>query len=161
MKKIPLTQGKFAIVDDADFSLVSKYKWYACKNRKQYYAYHTLTLGVALLMHRLILGLKPNDGTIVDHINRNPLDNRRENLRVCTHSINTLNSVRGGNKVGYRGVRPTYNNKYIAAIGFKMVVQYLGTFETAKDAAIAYRKRFIELHGEANYLLIPSYLRIK
>lgn len=77
MKAIPLSQGKFALIDDEDFDLVSKYRWHCnggyakCGN---------------ILTHRLILGL--GNGTLTDHINWDKADNRKANLRVCTPSQN-------------------------------------------------------------------------
>ena len=85
MKEIPLTRGKFALVDDEDYEWLSQWKWYCsttgyavrgCKNR-------------ILYMHREIAKTKP--GMLTDHINRNKLDNRKENLRFCSHRENMKN----------------------------------------------------------------------
>lgn len=92
-KRISLSQSKFAIIDDADFELVSQYKWRLHKGipanpnaRIMYYA-RGRKVGASrteAYMHRLILGVKK--GQEVDHKNRNGLDNRRANLRIATSS---------------------------------------------------------------------------
>lgn len=101
MKQILLTQGKVALVDDEDFERVNQYKWqyspagkgYA-KRGKQiklgFWKYKVITI----LMHRYIMGVENEPrGVEIDHINRNPLDNRKANLRVCDRSINMRNRL--------------------------------------------------------------------
>jgi len=106
MKRISLTQGKFAIVDDEDYEWLNRWKWCAHKNSNHYYVARSTSRKSgkkSIKMHRLILGLKLNDGKISDHRNTNALDNRRCNLRECTISENTRNqSKRKGKK--YKGI---------------------------------------------------------
>lgn len=103
MKKIELTKNKYALIDDSDFELVSKYKWY-CSSM----GYATRSQSVngkkkEILLHRFLMGID-NDQE-VDHINRNPLDNRRKNLRFCTRSENNHNrGINKNNTSGYTGV---------------------------------------------------------
>src|SRR5574343_318717 len=96
---IPLTKGKYAIIDKKDFPLVSKFKWqsvgqkgYASATKKR------------ILMHRLIMSAK--NGQEIDHINGNIRDNRRKNLRFVTHQQNCFNH-RGYKK--YKGVTKVNN----------------------------------------------------
>ena len=110
MRKIPLSNGKYAIVDAEDYTKVSKYKWsetklghrrtsYARTNIKEGEKYRTESL------HRLILGLSSKDGNIVDHINGNGLDNRKINLRLSSPRENAVNvKTRRDNTSGYKGV---------------------------------------------------------
>jgi hypothetical protein len=99
---IPLSQGKFAIVDDDDFEKVNSHKWCIKKTTHNLYAKRALN-GKTISMHQIIL--EPQVGYIVDHINGNGLDNRKENLRLCTHSENMKNiKVRKDNSSGVRGV---------------------------------------------------------
>ena len=82
-KRIPLTQGRFAIVDDTDFEWLNQWKWHARKCRGKVYAARRRrkeegTGSEIMLMHREILGTPP--GMDSDHINRDTLDNRRSNL---------------------------------------------------------------------------------
>jgi hypothetical protein len=86
-KLIPLTQGKFAIVDAEDYERLSKYKWHVDKGDSTYYAARGI-VGKNFRMHREILNAP--EGLVVDHRNHNGLDNRKKNLRLCTRSQNNL-----------------------------------------------------------------------
>lgn len=96
MRKIPLTRGLYAIVDDEDSVLVSKYKWCAdwCKKTKSYYAKTSISINSksnrTVRMHRFVLQPIP-DGLVVDHINHDTLDNRKSNLRLVTVQLNNIN----------------------------------------------------------------------
>ena len=101
MKKIKLTRGYAAIVDDEDYDRVSKIKWYTMGKEPHIYAasgHRTSKKRVAqgvketntfITLHRFIIEEK--NGEIVDHINRNTLDNRKKNLRLCSQSENLKN----------------------------------------------------------------------
>lgn len=147
MKKIVLTKGKYAFVDDEDYEIISKTKWYAGsrKGQDKYYA-----MNWKGRMHRFILKAKKNQE--VDHINGNTLDNRKENLRICDSSQNKANSVISSrNTSGYKGVYRSKTNKHkkwIANIKAYGVVYRLGYFHKKEDAAKAYNKKAIELFGE-------------
>ena len=104
------------------------------------------------LAHRIIwqihYGIIP-EGLFVDHINRNRSDNRIDNLRVCTFAQNKMNTDKGGRgKSGYKGVFPLPNGKFQAQIGVNGKSKYLGTFSSAKEAAVAYDLAAIEYHRE-------------
>lgn len=147
------------MVDDRDFNILSKYKWYA-KNKKSkpllWYAarsYRSLGVSKTKLMHREIL--KPSKNDFVDHINGNGLDNRRLNLRICNNSKNLWNSrVRKDNKTGFRGVHfCVQQNRFRAQINVDKKPIYLGSFKTAKKAALAYlraHKKFYKKFGYYN-----------
>ena len=96
MKEIKLTQNKIALVDDEDYELASSKKWYAAKDHNTYYALSKESIGngkvKTLRLHRFLLDAKI--GQEIDHENGNGLDNRRENLRFCTHAENIKNSHR-------------------------------------------------------------------
>jgi hypothetical protein len=87
-KLIPLTQGKFAIVDAADYEWLSQYKWFVKKRKNTSYA-ESKKKGKTVKMHRLITGAPPH--LFVDHIDHNGLNNRRSNLRLCTQQQNVYN----------------------------------------------------------------------
>lgn len=103
-------------------------------------------------MHRLITQAKR--GQIVDHINRNRLDNRKENLRIVTRSENTLN--RGANKnntSGYKGVYWRSDlGKWVSLITFKYKTHCLGFYDSKNEAAKAYNQKATEFFGEGAYL---------
>ena len=119
-RTIPLTKGLFAIVDDEDLEELNKFKWCVTFNGAKYYACRmpSRKLGKrkVILMHRQLTNAPP--GMDVDHINGNPLDNRRENLRVCSHADNQKNTNRRSrNKSGYKGVTPS-GKRWRARIAF-------------------------------------------
>lgn len=104
MKEIELTQGKRAIVDDADYQYLSNFNWFYSDG----YASRGIRMNgkrKSILMHRVIMGLESGDLRCVDHINHNTLDNRRENLRICTKAENQWNSKKQkDNTSGFKGV---------------------------------------------------------
>jgi hypothetical protein len=94
------------LVSAADRRLVEGHKWHIVAIGKGTYASAKID-GKTVYLHRLVLGLQPGDGLQADHINRNGLDNRRENLRPATDALNRQNFSAEGysnNKSGYRGV---------------------------------------------------------
>lgn len=151
MREIELTQGKIAIVDDEDYELVMRHKWYYAEYRPGYGYAKTNNKGrspALLRMHRVILGLNGNEK--VDHINGNSLDNRRKNLRLVTQSQNMMNTgIRSTNKSGYKGVCfANREKKWLATIWKDNKQIYLGFFDEKEDAAKAYNNAARELHGE-------------
>lgn len=97
-------------------------------------------------MHRMLLDIP--DGKQTDHINRNKLDNRKVNLRICTNSENGRNKgTRKGSLSGYKGVSK-HRDKWQARIRLNGEQTYLGIFENIIDAALAYNKAAIIVHGE-------------
>lgn len=151
MKKIKLTQGKYALVDDADFEWLNQWKWhtsyYGYAERRQHLPSSRKNQKFKMIkMHRLILNTP--DGLSTDHINHNKLDNRRSNLRICNVMQNLQNSqIRAHNKVGYKGVIRR-QDKYIARIKVENRQIHLGTFETKEDAALSYNKAASKYFGE-------------
>lgn len=139
MKKIPLTRGKFALVDDSDFEELNSRKW--CLSGDGRNAIRRVGpghKGTVIYMHRQIMGAEK--GQLIDHINQNPLDNRRANLRFADKSINALNAKRrSDNTSGYRGV--IFNKqagKWQANIQIAGRKIHLGFFVHAEKAAEAY-----------------------
>ncbi len=146
-KNIPLTQRKVAIVDDADFEQIAKYNWhfsgrYAARWGKRHFHKRE-----KVLMHRAIL--KPHEGSEIDHINGNTLDNRRENLRICSHAENMHNARRRfDNTSGFKGV--TWNkqhSKWQAQIQVSGSKVFIGRFNNKVEAAIAYDEKAREILG--------------
>lgn len=154
MKKIKLTQGQYALVDDEDYPLLIKNKWFAAlgKDKKTFYAARTIN-GKNIGMHRIILGVE-NKNVYVDHINHDSLDNRRSNLRTCSYSQNCMNrKLSKNNSSGYKGVDfDNLRNKYRSRIGVNLKQLHIGFFETAIEAAKAYNAKALELHGEFAFL---------
>lgn len=150
MKKIPLTQGKFAVVDDDDYAELSRYKWciqgdgYAVrKPRKSDGAGEK-----QIRMHRVIAGTPV--GMTTDHINGDKLDNRKSNLRMATSAENQHNvQKRKDNISGFKGVSfSRRNGKWRATIAVNGVRHSLGLFSSPEDAAKSYNSSAIKYHGE-------------
>jgi hypothetical protein len=142
MKQIPLTNGECAIVDDDDFDTVNQHRW------MRTLAGYAVTTNSRrrIRMHRLVMDAPAN--TDIDHINRNKLDNRKENLRFCTQAENARNaSIRTDNISGYKGVR-FKANRWEASTKANGKRVYIGRFLTAEEAARAYDQVIKKLHGD-------------
>ncbi len=157
MKLIPLTQGKFAIVDDEDYERLSQWKWQV--RRLTYGGFAAVRTRQStekdgpqsIHMSRVIT--KAPAGLVVDHINHDTLDNRKCNLRICTTSQNAYNRKPYGASSKYKGVSmPLNSKKWMARISIKGKQHILGTFETEESAAEAYKVAAKEFHGEYCYI---------
>ena len=147
-KEIKLTQGKVAIVDDADFKYLNQFKWYYCQG----YAVRDDTLEngkkIKILMHREVL--QPKHELHTDHINQDKLDNRRSNLRECTPAQNNMNrGVQKNNTSGFKGVSwHKTNKKWYARIRIDRRRKHLGCFVSKEAAAVTYNNAALIYHGE-------------
>lgn len=154
MKKIPLSQGKFALVDDEDFEWLTKIKWYAVKQKDgTFYALGFLSGRKSAYMHRLINNTP--DGLHTDHINRDKLDNRRDNLRNASHSQNQYNrkNQSGVKSSKYKGVHwKKSHNKWYAQIRDNGKRKYLGMFNSEREAALAYNAYATKIHTSFSLL---------
>ena len=143
VKEIPLTQGEVALVDDEDFEWLTRWAW--ClrqeKGALQKYAHCAWRRPdgrkTTMKMHRLIMAAKP--GVIIDHIDRDGLNNQRGNLREVTPRESSINgSKRSVNTSGYIGVSWDKSKgkweAYVSRGGKKI---FIGRFSTAEEAAIA------------------------
>lgn len=134
--------NKIAIIDDGDFEVVNSHKWWLTKGG---YAYTQVWMNKkknTILMHRLIM--QPKNGKEIDHINHDILDNRRDNLRLCTRTQNNINR-KSKNKT--RGIRWT-RNAWQAEIKNSGVYKYLGRYKNKEDALLAYDIAAKLVHGE-------------
>jgi hypothetical protein len=149
-RRIPLTQGRFAIVDCERFSEISKHRWHFTKNG--YAARNSMISGkrVCIYMHRFIANTP--DGLETDHINGDTLDNRVSNLRVCRHSENCKNlKLSRANKTGFKGVdRHSQNGNWRAQIMVNGELIHLGCFESPSLAGEAYLNAARKLFGQFN-----------
>ncbi|MCK5610847.1 HNH endonuclease [Candidatus Pacearchaeota archaeon] len=153
--KIPLTQGKHALIDESDREIVEKRTWFAVKHINNFYASTNIKKGgrlTTIYMHRFITG--DIEGMQVDHLNRDGLDNRRGNLRICTSSQNNANrKPLKGKTSKYKGVHwDKRMKKWRARMNPKPKIIHLGYFGREIEAARAYDKKALELYGEFAYL---------
>ena len=157
---IPLTQGKFAIVDAEDYDWLSQYKWCAVKSRETFYA-QRWSNGRVVGMHRVIMHAPK--GVICDHKNHNGLDNRKSNLRLCTSAQNQYNKrPKKGCASRYKGVVLRSDCKrWRARIGFNGKRIHLGDFDNQMEAAMAYDNKAVELFGEFAWLNFPDMIEFR
>ncbi len=159
MKQIQLTKGMVALVDDEDYDELNKHNWclqgqYAAraKGKKKGEIGGRLTI----TMHRVIMGLWDKDqDKEVDHINGDKLDNRKENLRICTHSENMRNKKKR-NRFGYKGIVKFACNKYETMIWNGKTNIHIGNFPTKEEAAKAYDEAAKKIHGIYAWLNFPD-----
>jgi len=154
-KRISLTQNQHTLVDDEDFDkLVQMGSWYARYElcTKSYYAQrHTPMKNgkrTTISMHRVIMNTPSDMQT--DHINHNTLDNRKQNLRVCTRAENQHNTkLRKNTSSKYKGVSwDKIHRKWKAQIQINEKRISIGYFKSEMQTAKAYNKRAKELFGE-------------
>lgn len=148
-KLIELNKGVFTKVDAEDYDYLNQWKWYLLKSKCNYYAIRTSRPDNKLIqLHRVVI--KAKKGEIVDHINRDKLDNRKCNLRICTISQNNQNSkLNKINKSGFHGVSWHKRvKKYVSQIACNNKKIHIGYYTCKKDAAKAYNAAAIKFHGE-------------
>lgn len=146
-KKILLSQGKFALVNDKDYDRLNQWKWTyhktVSKNGEviKERAVRRVRIGPCkhkiLYMHRVITNCP--DGLEVDHKNNNGLDNRRKNLRVCTHAENSKNKrARNYAKSKYKGLYKHVHGGWVARAKVDGITCNIGYYKTEVEAAHAY-----------------------
>lgn len=146
IRQIPLTQGKFAIVDAADYEWLMQWKW------RYHWAGYARRQGESrkqdILMHREILATPK--GMDTDHINGNRLDCRRINLRICSRKENVRNQLpKAGFSSKYKGVSwSKAAKKWYASIKVDGRGRNLGLFSNEMDAANAYDAAAKKAFGE-------------
>ena len=153
MKEIYLANSKgIALVDNENYEWLNSFKWYLCNG----YARTSKKINnkvEKIFLHHLIMG-KPINKMEVDHIDRNGLNNQKLNLRIATHSQNNMNKPSYNNVTSkYKGVHWfKRDKKWVVQIGINGKHYHVGKFDNEIDAAKAYNKKAIELHGEFAYL---------
>lgn len=130
-----------AMIDLEYVDVVKDYKW-----RLNNYGY--VVNDKVGKLHRFLMN--PGEGLVIDHINRNRLDNRTCNLRTCTPHENCLNkSTQCNNISGYPGVSwDKTRNKWLVHITFNRKQIHLGRFNTLEEAIEARKQAEVEYFGE-------------
>jgi hypothetical protein len=151
MRRVPLSKGKFALIDEVDYVAVSPFTWVAKQCCNSWYASAYIGGGAKapryVYMHRFLLDAKR--GQLVDHINGDGLDNRRANIRLCTKKQNQQNmKKKRGTSSPYKGVYRHRAGGFAAQIHIDGVVKYLGYFRSELEAARAYDAAALNAWGE-------------
>lgn len=141
---------KYILVDNKDFKYVNQYTWHLSRGYATSRVKNTPTR-----LHRFLLNPKKNE--LTDHINRNKLDNRRQNLRISTHKQNMSNRIKqSNNSSGYKGVRFLRDcDKWSARISKDGRIN-LGIFRSKIQAARAYDKAALKIYGKFACINFPS-----
>lgn len=148
-------KGHVVIVDACDVERLSCVKWSLTTNGSGLkYVRSSSSIG-RTQMHRFILGVT-DASLLVDHINRNTLDNRRENLRVCNKNESNRNRKGGGKVSRFKGVNKNSINRWCACMKIDGKNVWLGTFKNEEDAARAYDRAALAAYGEFAYLNFPA-----
>jgi len=160
-RRIKLTRGKYAIVDVEDFERLNQDKWHC-----SHYGYAKRAVSnrtgkgrrqVEVYMHKLVCPAP--EGMIVDHINRNSLDNRKENLRVATQKQNLWNRkfIRKRGKTRYNGIRWDKNReKWQVRLTINGRRKSFGYYADEIEAAKAYDRVAKKYRGEYAFLNFPK-----
>ena len=145
MKLIPLTQGKYAKVDDEDYEELAKYKWGIHSKRDGYVARKNGYPRYNIYMHREIM--KPPPGKLVHHVNGDTLDNQKVNLQVVDDSFNSIsrNKMNSNNTSGFRGVTLS-QGKWMARVMRRGKIHHFGVFDTPEKASEVVEKFLISWH---------------
>jgi hypothetical protein len=160
-RRIPLTQGKFAIVDPEDYDRLNKYRWHVTKNGNTFYAKRNPRVGrrgraPSIYMHRCIIKVPPP--LVIDHINFNGLDNRKANLRLATRTQNNrhVRRTRNPGTSKYKGVSwYTREKRWVVKIHADGKTHTVGYFTDEVEAAKAYDKAAKIYHAEFAALNFP------
>ncbi len=161
MRVIPLTKGKFAVVDEADYANVSRWNWCTLivhhprrgPPRDIYYAMRKPSVEEQqrtgkrgpVLLHRYLMQAKADEE--IDHENGDGLDNRRQNLRKASRAENGRNSGARLGSSKFKGVSRS-QDRWRAYIKVNYKFRHLGYFDIEEEAARAYDQAARELHGK-------------
>lgn len=157
MINISLNKNFVAIVDD-DYAHLADNKWTVYESSKTSYATRINYLGdnkkEKLYLHRVIMNAPK--GVIVDHINGDGLDNRKENLRFATKSENLCNRSRTNGRIydlpkGVTMDKRKKVKKYIVQVCFGGKCQYRAYFETVGEAEEAYIEKSAKIQKDFSY----------
>lgn len=158
MKELKISNdSRLAQVDSEDYERLVKYNWTAGGDKNKSVIQRRIQQDGKQVHISLASEVMNKQGFMFDHKDRNPFNNQKVNLRRTTYSLNNVNIVRPAGKSGYRGVSWTrLNKKWLAKISLNGNQICIGHFEDKIEAAKAYDKKALELHGEFAILNFPT-----
>jgi hypothetical protein len=139
------------LLDDEDYEWARSYKWHFVNDRPA-----TKVNGKYTGIHRLIMGIKVGEDVIVDHIDGNPLNNQKSNLRVCNRFQNQQNRKTNKNNTLPKGIRLLPSGKYNVRVQTYNERKVVGTFDTLEEAVSERNRVAKQLHGE---FFNPAYIK--
>lgn len=153
MKKIPLRNRQrqvvaYSLIDNEDYDKVSAHRWCRDANGYAVSAFYIDRKTFNIKLSRYLTDAPK--GMDVDHINRDKLDNRKKNLRICTRSQNNINQLaKSNNSSGHKGIGwDKARSKWRAQIKVNGKSKSIGRFENLEDAIVAYREQAKIAYGE-------------
>lgn len=158
-REIACSNGKAIVVDAEDFHFLSKFRWHQIGDypstwgKKLEPSYNRACVPI----HEFLL--RSNDPDIeVDHVNQNPFDNRKSNLRLASRMENAANRRKSKNQLGdYKGITlDKRSNRWKARIKVNGREKSLGLFDNPKDAAMLYDFAAKRFFGEFAFLNFPN-----
>lgn len=158
-KYVSLSKNEWAIVDEEDSEKVSEYVWQARIGKNTIYAVtRKITDGITyfIRLHHLVLDIPPGGKTIVDHIDLNGRNCRKSNLRIASKSQNRMNTVKKRGQTPYKGVALLPSGKFKATVRAYGKTEYLGTFHSAEEAALAFDTAARRIHGKFGRYNFPN-----
>ena len=137
-----------AIIDAEDVDKVEKFKWHLDSYGYVQASFKRREKKHPTRMHHIVMGIKSNKRIRIDHKDRNPLNNKKTNLRFCTHGENNLNTGKYKNNTsGFIGVGKNGKN-WRARIVINKKEIFIGAFKDKIEAAKAYNKAALKYHKE-------------
>ena len=156
MKQIKIERSDvYVLVDDDDYRELSQHKWYLTSKGRPIGRVGLPPIGKLkpIMMHRLIMEARPDQ--IVDHIDRNPLNNQRSNLRFATHSQNSMNRKARNTRSGYKGVCWA-DGKWLVQVYLKKKRLHRSSHVDLVEAAKKYDEVARAIFGEYAHLNFPD-----
>ncbi len=154
IRYIPLTKGKYATIDAADYERAASFSWHVSISGNRTYAYSNIN-GRNISLHRFLMNAPK--GLVVDHIDHDGLNDRRNNLRICTQRQNLYNSRPKGRSSRFKGVCwDKAKQRWVVYIRHNGRNRFVGQFADEVEAARAYDRAAHELFGEYAYLNFPE-----
>lgn len=165
-KKLWIKDDIYTLVDSSLYPFFKQWKWNLNKGQKYPIRFIKAPYSKGVFLHKTLALIKYGEikkGFVVDHIDRNPLNNTMANIRLTSHCFNSHNARKQSNTSSkYIGINYMKDRrKWMAKLMFKKKAYYVGMFSNEKEAAIARDKKAVELYGRYARLNFPELFEFK